>query len=72
MEPNMEQLMISEMIVTLKHAFDVLQAKQKGEKISEEDERMSFHLINFLSKASIAYIDVIKAREIIQQTIKGA
>ena len=71
MEPNMEQLVINEMIATLKHAFDILQAKERGEKISEEDERMYFHLMNFVSKASIAYVDVINAREIIQKTIKG-
>lgn len=67
MEPNMEQLVINEMIVTLKHAFDVLQAKERGEKISEEDEHLYFHLMNFLSKTSIAYVDVMNAREIIQK-----
>lgn len=67
MEPNTEQLMINEMTVTLKHAFDVLQAKERGEKISEEDERMYFHLMDFLSKTSIAYVDLIKAKEIIQK-----
>lgn len=67
-DTNETKEMINDIIEALRYSADIMRAKENGETLSEEAQKMAFHALTFLSTTVIAYAKFVEHTEI----VKGA